>query len=625
MIRLVALLLLALLVGPARGAAPAGWVPLSSMPPHQMAPKMFFDPRSRHVVMIGMATGGDLRHDKDRYSAAWEWDGATWLPRRWNPPPGDAADARLAFDPGRGRFVLVSSAAQAGAFTITWELEEGVWARKKTPVAPPSRTSFGLVFDPDRNCLLLSGGRNAEGDLSDTWTWDGTSWKEASFFGPLSGEGARLIHDPKRHRIVAVQLDFRGACRVAGWDGKSWTVESGQGGKEFGRNGMTVGYDPFAGRLFAAGGSDATSCSRFDWTGAEWVASSSPPPPPCRGGAGTAWDEHRNVLVVFGGDVGYGKRDETVLEWDGKFWKRLAPGGLPPRSSMAAAIDPSDSRLLIFGGCAGYAALGDTWKLQGTKWVAIESGSPPAPRFQSAAASDGATGVLLFGGRQASGKDLVLSDETWRFERDHWSELRLEDRPPARFGHALAAAPDGILLYGGRGSRGFLDDVWRWDGAAWRPVAHGPGKRAHHAMAYDPGRKRFTIFGGYEDAKARPSGETWEFDGTAWNRPSPASGPAARGFASMSYDPVRRRLVLHGGLAAPCEQVDDPRYQRFRGHSDTADTWEWDGTAWTRRAAAPPGERNYPVTAYSAPHDGTVLFGGMGPDSELRDLWLLGH
>lgn len=62
------------------------------------------------------------------------------------------------------------------------------------------------------------------------------------------------------------------------------------------------------------------------------------------------------------------------------------------------------------------------------------------------------------------------------------------------------------------------------------------------------------------------NGDTWEYDGVArtWSATSPATSPLPRQLATMYFDPVRGRIVLHAG----------------RGASSYGDTWEYDGVTW---------------------------------------------
>lgn len=81
--------------------------------------------------------------------------------------------------------------------------------------------------------------------------------------------------------------------------------------------------------------------------------------------------------------------------------------------------------------------------------------------------------------------------------------------------------------------------------------------------------------------------QTWEWDGTTWTRRM-VTGPSARLDHAMAYDAARGVTVLFGG----------------------DQTWEWDGTSWTQRMVTGPSARYGHAMAYDAARGVTVLFGG---------------
>lgn len=101
--------------------------------------------------------------------------------------------------------------------------------------------------------------------------------------------------------------------------------------------------------------------------------------------------------------------------------------------------------------------------------------------------------------------------------------------------------------------------------------------------------------------------DTWEWDGSAWTRRFPAANPAGRTEHAMAYDSVRGRAVLFGG--------------QDNGNRD--DTWEWDGTSWTQPLTkTAPVARRYHAMAYDSQRGKTILFGGNGGSSGyLNDTW----
>lgn len=146
-------------------------------------------------------------------------------------------------------------------------------------------------------------------------------------------------------------------------------------------------------------------------------------------------------------------------------------------------------------------------------------------------------------------------------------------------------------------------------GPTWtkRSPSASPGPRRNHAMAYDSKRGRVVLFGGSDGSALQAS--VWEWDGSNWERKTPtsSSNPKARQDMAMAYDSARARVVLYGG---------------YDGTSYLADTWEWDGAAWSlRQASGPPSGRSDFAMAYDSSRARVVLFGGYNGTSVLGETW----
>jgi len=86
-------------------------------------------------------------------------------------------------------------------------------------------------------------------------------------------------------------------------------------------------------------------------------------------------------------------------------------------------------------------------------------------------------------------------------------------------------------------------------------------------MAFDSDRGVIVLFGTYSvDGSGNVSNGTWEWNGYFWSLRN-ASGPLPRQAPVLSYDKGFHATVLFGGH-------DDS--------SGTTETWEWDGSTWTK-------------------------------------------
>ena len=100
--------------------------------------------------------------------------------------------------------------------------------------------------------------------------------------------------------------------------------------------------------------------------------------------------------------------------------------------------------------------------------------------------------------------------------------------------------------------------------------------------------------------------DTWVWDGVAWTPVASPLSPSGRENASMAYDAATHTVVLFGGVGL---------------NGVLADTWTWNGTTWTPASASGPAPRSEGSMAYDAATHTVVLFGGQGASGPLADTW----
>ena len=124
---------------------------------------------------------------------------------------------------------------------------------------------------------------------------------------------------------------------------------------------------------------------------------------------------------------------------------------------------------------------------------------------------------------------------------------------PARRLHVLLPDPggEGVLLLTGPPEQAVDDgpmSLWRWDGDAWS-VVDAPGPAPSAAQLLRRGattRTAASIVLFGGDTAAGASAETWEWDGAAWTA-FEGAGPGARCRPSLAFDPASGTSVLYGG------------------------------------------------------------------------------
>lgn len=251
----------------------------------------------------------------------------------------------------------------------------------------------------------------------------------------------------------------------------------------------------------------------------------------------------------------------------------------------------------------------------------------PAARNYHAMAFDRARGrMVLHGGTDFVSGPVIVgniryngtvypSDETWeRNANGTWQVVNTPQSPPTRYHHAMAydEARGVMVVYGGficqsnaacvrptEGNEQFYNDTWEWDGTSWTQKfsSQTPGLRWDHVMTYDPVRRRVVMFGG-RNGFGTPINDQWEWDGTSWIRRTTLGDPAQLGNGpgalanGITYDRSRSVYVLHGG----------------------GQTWELDSAgAWKMKFSAPANSDLQFGAGLAYDDFGRTLLAAMGP------------
>lgn len=242
-------------------------------------------------------------------------------------------------------------------------------------------------------------------------------------------------------------------------------------------------------------------------------------------------------------------------------------------------------------------------------WQRVITPDAPSGRYTHGFAYDTQRKVaVLFGGDDTGHSRL---NDTWEFDGVNWTQSSPSQSPPGRVnidqGMVYDATRNRVILFGGLGSTGYLNDTWEYDGTTWTPITPtvSPGKRDSHAMAFDLARGVTVLFGGY--GLGHPLDDTWEYDGD-WHEINTPERPAARYHHVMVYDERRHVVVMFGGWGS--------------GNVVLGDTWEYDGTTWhaITPTLSPPPRHNHSM-AYDSDRGVVVLFGGEDNNGMLTDTW----
>jgi hypothetical protein len=292
-------------------------------------------------------------------------------------------------------------------------------------------------------------------------------------------------------------------------------------------------------------------------------------------------------------------------------WTQLSPGTSPPAlEAPSMAYDPSTHQLVLTGEASGDTN-NETWIWNGSTWSNANPATSPPARFGAAMAYDSSTDdIVLFGGRGAGG----LLQDTWTWDGSTWTQLSPASPPSAREGARMAydTSTSQMVLFGGYDGSSYLADTWTWSGTSWTQVGLSePGNftgKEFPAMAYDPATSQLLLFSGWGQNQYS---DTWDWSGTSWNQLTPGETPGASGGGAMTYDPDLSQLVLFGGNFSP----DDSN------NTDTNGFFYWDGGTFGGLATGP-SARDFAALAYDPDSSQLVMFGGNNSSGTyLNDTW----
>ena len=286
------------------------------------------------------------------------------------------------------------------------------------------------------------------------------------------------------------------------------------------------------------------------------------------------------VLLVNGDDEGQpADTPSKIWGWDGREWRVVTSGGPEARSLGAVAYDPDRNVLVMYGGTTQQLVFDDTWEWNGVSWSKKDVQGPGLRHHASMVYDPERKEMVMYGGNlqatESTQSNITFPVDTWTWNGQAWKQAATKGLG-TRYHYAMTydAVRKMTLIFGGATNRGNMNDTWGWNGTAWSeyaPQGSVPSTRWGVEMAFDERSGKTILFGGL--AGRTPLDDTWEWDGTRWSRLNvPGARPPARSHHAMAYDPNRGRTVLFGGISDPLKAPQ------------LTDTWEWDGTTWNKVA-----------------------------------------
>ncbi len=287
--------------------------------------------------------------------------------------------------------------------------------------------------------------------------------------------GATIIHHSQLHELLLTGC-VSGTVKenipnvIWGFDGEGWHKIT-EGGPQMRVLGGAA-YDEKRNVLVMHGGQpmDAFDCVRetWEWDTQNWIQKEVESPFACDHFKMT-YDKAAEEVILFGGQAEAMAPNNETWSWNGAAWKSVSASGPRSRAHFGVAYDATHEQILMYGGYTG-RVFDDFWAWKDHAWEQIESAGPGTLSHFGMAYDENMDALVLFGGASTSSSFTSLSDHTWIFQDNEWTELQLESSPSVRGLPAMAYNLDRkkILLYGGFDSSGNeLDDTWEWDGKQW--------------------------------------------------------------------------------------------------------------------------------------------------------------
>jgi hypothetical protein len=534
------------------------------------APGVAYDARRGVIVAFGGSSSA---------IGTWEWDGVSWVERRFSNGPPARSGGQLAYDGARGVVVLFGG---NNGQNDTW-VYDGTWREVRPATVPPRGYGASMAYDPVRELVVLHLGDYAG---PSTWGFDGVDWRQIAAGGPQ--QRADLAFSSRLGVLVGY-----GNAGTHVLDGATWrSVASFPGGLFEG-----LIEDPRTGLVVGVGS------QFFVFTGDEWVPSSmSPPPLPTSFGSGSSsgyggivFDPQREQIVMFGATQwsnGYG--GSAIVGEHGR-WS-LVDGSFVARTSSAAAFDPTSSEIVLYGGTStssapcgfGGGSCSDTHAWQGHGWRYLSGGGLPGSQ----------SGHVLF----TVGGEVVLRPTTgdsfvWRARS--WVPVAGSSQG---FSPDLAVAfdeDDDVIVATDYNGQSVASQTF--DGRSWSTEAGGPHFSFRRMMGYDGRTGEVIAFGGELFRLGALATTSVRGDG-GWQSAVVEGTPPARSEGRLVRDTRRDRLILVGGLGSATQEI-----------------WAYAARRWERLPVNLPGAfRNF-AAAYDEVRDEIVVATGLVDGSEFRE------
>lgn len=317
-----------------------------------------------------------------------------------------------------------------------------------------------------------------------------------------------------------------------------------------------------------------------------------------------------------------------------------APGQM--RAGHSMVWDAQNNQLLVFGGVDNAGnLLNDLWSYSpgSNTWTSLTppnaatgacaTASSPSPRMNAAMVWDSVNQqVLLYGGQGS--KNSYLSD-LWSYSpaKAAWTALDCSGNGPgARAGAGVAWSGTQMLILGGLGTAGPLEDFWAYTPGAnggWNQLAVSTklGARAYVTMSWDSLDKQLYAFGG-QATNGQQLGDFYVYQpASGWSAitASNQASPLPRQQALSAWDSKDGVFLLMGGW----QTQNNTTHSALWVYSPTQNAW-WQITSLqsTSSTSVIPS-RSASAMVWDSADGRAYVYAGKDESHKagLNDLWMI--
>ncbi len=229
-------------------------------------------------------------------------------------------------------------------------------------------------------------------------------------------------------------------------------------------------------------------------------------------------DGHR--AIIHGGEDGFSRNSTWAFDLKTEVWRDITSASGPALEDHSAIYEGGGKRMVIFGG-RNQQADHDDVDLDRVLALDLDPASPSFEKWTDLSVkADGDVGrceqvavwdqkknrMVIYGGWKKKKKDYL--EDTWAFSfgegpgaSGRWSEIKTKKSRPPKRRHVVGAYDAGrnwMVIFGGFGDEGYLNDAWAFDLEAdvWINVTPGPQPRLDHRAVYDPVSGHVLVYGG---------------------------------------------------------------------------------------------------------------------------------